>query len=67
LVARLVEIAVVLQALFEPLLEPVQAPAGAGQADEGDVEVAAPHQAGKRRVDLLVGQVSGSTEEDEGI
>ena len=50
-----------------PGLELVEVPAGLGHADDRHVEVAALHHRLQRREDLLVGQIAGGAEEDQGI
>ena len=59
--------AVLLQARARPLHELLGRPARLGDADDRDVEVAPLDHALERGKDLLVGQVAGRAEEDQGV
>jgi hypothetical protein len=41
--------------------------AAAGDADDRNVQLAAPHHRVKRRKDLFVGEVAGRAEQDQGV
>ena len=45
----------------------IEVPTGLGHADDRHVEVAALHHRLQRREDLLVGQIAGGAEEDQGV
>ena len=64
---RGIEPAVLLEAVARPGPELVEVPAGLGHADDRHVEVAALHHRLQRREDLLVGQIAGGAEEDQGV
>ena len=64
---RRVEAAVFLDAVARPRLELVEGPAGLGHADDRHVQVAALHHRLQRREDLLVRQIAGGAEEDQGV
>ena len=64
---RGIEPAVLLEAVLGAGLELVEVPAGLGHADDRHVEVAALHHRLQRREDLLVGQIAGGAEEDQGV
>ena len=49
------------------LLELLEPPAGLGDADNRDVQTLISHQAEERRKDLLIGKVSGRSEEDQRV
>ena len=55
------------EAVLGPRLELLEIPMRPGYADDGHVEVAAPDQRLEGREYLLVRQVAGSAEEDEGV
>ena len=64
---RLVDPAVLLQALASAGAQLVKAPAGPRHADDRHVKLAAADQRLERREDLLVRQVAGGAEEHERI
>ena len=63
----LVDAAVVLEAVPRALLELLEPPARAGHAHHRHVQRAAAGQALERGEDLLVGEIAGGAEEDEGV
>ena len=62
-----VEPSVLLQAVLRPVLELFESPGGLRDADDRYVQVAALHHRLQRRKDLLVGEIAGGAEEDEGV
>src|SRR5580704_14622384 len=44
-----------------------EAPAGFGHADDGDIEAFVANEALQGREDLLIGEIAGRAEEDEGV
>ncbi len=56
-----------LDAVARPRLQLLQIPAGLGHPDDGHGEVPAPGHRLQGGEDLLVGEVSGGAEEDEGV
>ncbi len=56
-----------LQAVVRPRPKLVEVPASLGHADHRHVEVAALHHRLQRREDLLVCQIAGGAEEDQGV
>ena len=62
-----IDIAIVLEAVARPLAQLVQRPAGASHAYDRHIQMARADQRLQRRENLLVGQVAGRAEENEGI
>ncbi len=62
---RLVDAAVLFEAVASPCLEAVEVPAGLGHADDGHGKVAVLDHRLQRREDLLVGEVAGRAEEHQ--
>ncbi len=58
---------VVLQAVRRALLELIQIPSGLRDADDWDVQAFVAHQSKQRWEDLLVSQIAGGAEEDDGV
>jgi hypothetical protein len=58
---------VVLNALAGPLAQPGQVPARAGDPDDRHLQAVPLDQPEQGREDLLVGEVAGGAEEDEGV
>jgi hypothetical protein len=50
-----------------PLAQPLQVPPRAGHADDGHVQAVPLDQSLEGREDLLVGEVTGGAEEDDGV
>jgi hypothetical protein len=64
---RGVEAAVLLEAVLHAGAELLVVPARLGDADDRNVEMGALQHRLQRREDLLVGQVPGGSEEDQGV
>ena len=64
---RGIDAAVFLQAVVRAGLKLFEVPTGFGHADDRHVEVAALHHRLQRREDLLVGQIAGGAEKDQGV
>ena len=65
--SRFIDPAIVLQAVARALAQPIQGPAGTRHADDRNVHIAAPDQGLQSRKNLLVSQVAGGAEKNEGI
>ena len=65
--SRGIDATVLFQAVAGPCPELIDGPAGLGHADDGHVKVAALDHRLQRREDLLVSQIAGRAEEDQGI
>jgi len=63
----LVNAAILLQAVARTLAQLVQGPASAGHFDDGHIQLAAPNQGLQRGKNVLVRQIAGGAEEDEGV
>src|SRR5262249_47736960 len=62
---RPVDAAVLLEALLRPRPKLVEAPAGLGHTDNGNIEIAAFHHRLERREYFLVGQISRGPEKNQ--
>ena len=62
-----IDSAIVLEAVARPLAQLVQRPAGAGHAYDRHIQLAGSDQRLQRGKDLLIGQIAGCTEENEGV
>src|SRR6266478_9351447 len=65
--SRRIDAAVFLQAIVRPRSKLIQIPSGFGYTDHGDIKMSALQHRLQRRENLLVGQVTGCTEEDQSV
>jgi hypothetical protein len=62
-----IESAVLLDAVERAGAELIERPAGVGNADHGDIQVAPLRHGLQRREDLFPGEITGGTEEHQGV